>query len=660
MRSKIETFSSVLIANRGEIACRIIKTAKKCNLRTIAIYTKVDQDLPHVALADQSVLIGDGPIADSYLSIPKVINAALALKVEAIHPGYGFLSENADFAAACEKNDIIFIGPKPKSIKIMGNKAIAKKIVSAAGFPSIPGFELSKKTNSEILFLGKKVGYPLMIKATSGGGGKGMRLVNREEELHKELKIAEAEALSSFGSNEIIFERAITHARHVEIQVFGDAKGNLIHLGERDCSVQRRHQKIFEEAPSPKMNKKLRQAMGDTAVKIAKEIDYIGAGTIEFLLDRNNDFYFLEMNTRLQVEHPVTELVTGLDLVYLQFLVADGQSLPVKQNEIELKGHAIETRLYAENPSNGFLPSSGQLKSWSLQSSGGVRIDNGYSLGNLVTPFYDPMLAKIIGYGATRKQALNNLTYALENISIFGIQNNRSFLLEVLKQDQFLNGSAKISFLEENYPNGFSGQSPSSTEYALAAAFIYKNKLEQRVLEVQNMQNELIGWSNKGDIKSTLLIKHLEKEKRVDVTYLKTNNFQIAFDNDKLEVLLSDEETRVNGRIISPLSCNKSENTYQIINHESEFCFVEINQTEKIDRVVSTGIMQAPMHGVITDIFVATGQKVKVGDCLMVLEAMKMQHELIARIDGSIKKISTSPGKQVSVDDILMEIEPND
>ena len=507
MRPTFETFSSVLIANRGEIACRIIKTAKKYHLRTIAIYTRVDEELPHVKLADQSILIGDGPIAESYLSIPKIINAALALKVEAIHPGYGFLSENADFAAACAKNDIIFVGPKPKSIKIMGNKAAAKKIVSAAGFQCIPGCELRKKTNSEISFLGNKVGYPLMIKASSGGGGKGMRLVNREEELHKELKIAKAEALSSFGSNEIIFERAIKNARHVEIQIFGDTLGNVVHLGERDCSVQRRHQKIFEEAPCPKMNKKLRQAMGETAVKIAKEINYIGAGTIEFLLDSNDDFYFLEMNTRLQVEHPVTELVTGLDLVYLQFLIADGQSLPIKQNEIELRGHAIETRLYAEDPANDFLPSSGLLKSWSIEELQGVRIDNGYFKGNLVTPFYDPMLAKIIGYGATRKQALNNLTCALENTSIFGVQNNRSFLLEVLKQDQFLNGSAKTTFLEEIYPNGFSNRSPSSTEYALVAAFIYKNKLEQQVLKSQKVHDELVGWSNSGRIKSTLLIK---------------------------------------------------------------------------------------------------------------------------------------------------------
>tara|TARA_A100001015_G_scaffold318446_1_gene438365 strand:- start:5770 stop:7752 length:1983 start_codon:yes stop_codon:yes gene_type:complete len=660
MRSKIETFSSVLIANRGEIACRIIKTAKKCGLRAIGVYTKVDQDSLHVKLADQSILIGDGPIAESYLSIPKIINAALALKVEAIHPGYGFLSENADFATACKKNGLLFVGPKPKSIKIMGNKAEAKKVVSAAGFQCIPGYELNEETNNEISFLGNEVGYPLMIKASSGGGGKGMRLVNREEELHKELKIAQAEALNSFGSNEIIFERAIKNARHVEIQIFGDTLGNVIHLGERDCSIQRRHQKIFEEAPCPNMSKKLRHEMGETAVKIAKEINYIGAGTIEFLLDSNNDFYFLEMNTRLQVEHPVTELVTGLDLVYLQFLVADGQSLPIKQNEVVLKGHAIETRLYAEDPANNFLPSSGPLKSWVIQRSKGVRIDNGYCPGNVVTPFYDPMLAKIIGYGATRKQALRNLTCALENASIFGIQTNRSFLLEVLKQDQFLNGSAKTTFLEDIYPNGFSDKSASSTEYALVAAFIYKNKLEQQVPTLQNMQNELVGWSNRGRIKSTLLIKHLEKEKKVDVTYLENNKFLVGYDNNKLEVLLSEGETRVNGRLISPLSFNKSENTYQIINSESEFYFVEINQTDKIDQVVYTGTMRAPMHGVITDIFVTTGQRVKIGDCLIILEAMKMQHELVARVDGFVNKITTSSGKQVSIDDILIEIKPNE
>ncbi len=657
MKSKIETFSSVLIANRGEIACRIIKTAKKCRLRTVAVYTRVDKDLPHVKLADQSILIGDGSIAESYLSIPKIINAALALKVEAIHPGYGFLSENADFASACEKNNIKFVGPKPKSIKIMGNKANAKKIVSSAGFQCIPGCELREKTNSEISFLGKKIGYPLMIKASSGGGGKGMRLVTCSEELHKELKIAQGEAMSSFGSNEIIFERAITSARHVEIQIFGDTFGNIIHLGERDCSVQRRHQKIFEEAPCPKINKKLRQAMGETAVKIAKEINYIGAGTIEFLLDQNNDFYFLEMNTRLQVEHPVTEMVTGFDLVYLQFLVADGQSLPIKQNEIDLKGHAIETRLYAENPANEFLPSSGLLKSWNIHKPPGVRIDNGYYPGNLVTPFYDPMLAKIIGYGATRKEALNNLICALENTSIFGVQTNRSFLLEVLKKEQFVNGSAETTFLEEVYPNGFSNQSPSSSDYALAAAFIYKTRLEQQVL---NLQSELIGWSNMGSLKSTLTLKHSETEKRVDVTYLENNKFLVGYGNDKLEVLLRDGETRVNGRLISTIFFNRSENNYQITNHESEFCFVEINQTNKIDQLRSTSTIRAPMHGVITDIFFATGQRVKTGDCLIVLEAMKMQHELIARVDGNIDKICTSPGEQVSVDDILIEIEPND
>ena len=660
MKSTFETFSSVLIANRGEIACRIIKTAKKYHLRTIAIYTRVDAELPHVKLADQSILIGDGPIAESYLSIPKIINAALALKAEAIHPGYGFLSENADFAAACEKNGIIFIGPKPKSIKVMGNKAEAKKLVSDAGFRCIPGCELNEKIHNEISFFGKKVGYPLMIKASSGGGGKGMRLVNREEELHKQFKIAQAEALNSFGSNEIIFERAITDARHVEIQIFGDTLGNVIHLGERDCSVQRRHQKVFEEAPCPKMNKKLRQVMGETAVKIAKKINYIGAGTIEFLLDSNNDFYFLEMNTRLQVEHPVTELVTGLDLVYLQFLVADGQSLPIKQNEIELKGHAIETRLYAEDPANDFLPSSGPLKNWTIHGSQGVRIDNGYYPGNFVTPFYDPMLAKIIGYGATRTQALNNLTRALENASIFGIQTNRSFLLEVLKQDQFLSGRAKTTFLEETYPNGFSDKSPSSIEYALVAAFIYKEKLEQQVLKLQDMPNELVGWSNRGSIKSTLLIKYSEKEIKIDVTYLENNKFLVGYKNENFEVLLREGETCVNGRLISPLSFNKGENTYQIINYESEFCFVEINQTDKIDQLISTGVMRAPMHGVITDIFVSTGQRVKIGDCLMVLEAMKLQHELIARLDGSINKISTSPGEQVSVDDILIEIKPTD
>ena len=659
MKFDIATYSSVLIANRGEIASRIIKTAKKCGLKTIAVYTQADQNSPHVKLADVAILIGDGSVIDSYLSIPKIINAALSSKAESIHPGYGFLSENAAFAIACEKNNIIFIGPKPHSIKIMGNKAEAKKLVSAAGVTCIPGSDLIVKTPSEISSIASKVGYPLMIKAAAGGGGKGMRLVNHEKELHSALKLAKAEGLNSFGSDEVILERAIISARHVEIQIFGDSFGNVIHLGERDCSVQRRHQKVVEEAPCPVMNQKLRQSMGEIAVKVAKMIQYLGAGTVEFLLDDTENFYFLEMNTRLQVEHPVTELVTNLDLVHLQFLIADGQVLPVNQDDINFTGHAIEIRLYAEDPTKEFLPCSGPLHIWNIKESQGVRVDNGADDNSFVTPFYDPMLAKVIGHGATRTDALNNLIGALENTSIFGVRNNRNFLLHMLKQKKFRDGLATTSFLEEIYPTGFTDQAPSQTEYALVAALIYKKKLDQHLREAPSVQDELVGWSSKGSLNSTLLIRHSEEVKKVSITYQSQNRFLASLGVASFEVLLRDDEVRINGHLFPLLSFNNKLKDYQIITDETDFCFQEIYPSDKIAFAEKTGTLRAPMHGVIMDIFFTVGDTVKVGDCLMILEAMKMQHELIASIDGSVVEILTKKGNQVSVDDLLIEINPS-
>ena len=659
MKFDIATFSSVLIANRGEIASRIIKTAKNCGLKTIAVYTYADRNSPYVKLADEAILIGDGPVTESYLSIHKIINAALSSKAEAIHPGYGFLSENAHFAAACEKNGFIFIGPKPHSIKIMGNKAEAKQVVSSVGVPCIPGSDPLVGTPDEISSIANKVGYPLMIKAVAGGGGKGMRLVKYEKDLHSALKLAKAEGLNSFGSDEVILERAIISARHVEVQIFGDSHGNVIHLGERDCSIQRRHQKVVEEAPCPVMGQKLRQSMGEIAVKAAKKIKYLGAGTVEFLLDETENFYFLEMNTRLQVEHPVTELVTNLDLVYLQFLIADGQALPVSQDEIEFSGHAIEIRLYAEDPTQGFLPCSGPLDIWSIKESCGVRVDTGVAAGNFVTPFYDPMLAKVIGHGPTRTDALNNLIGALENTSIFGVRNNRNFLLHLLKQKKFRDGSATTTFMEEAYSNGFIDKEPSLNEYALVASLIYKQKLSQHLREAKNVQDELIGWSSKGTLSSIFLIKHTEEIKKVSVTYQSQDNFVVNLDNYSIEVLLSDDEVRINGHLFPLLSFNNKQNNYQIITDETDFYFKEIYPSDKIASTEKTGTMRAPMHGVIMDIFFSVGDVVKAGDCLMILEAMKMQHELIASIDGSVVELLTQKGKQVSVDELLIEINPS-
>ena len=658
MKFDIENFSSVLIANRGEIACRIIKTAKKCGLKTIVVYTHADNDSPHVKLADKAILIGDGPVTDSYLSIPKIINAALSSKAEAIHPGYGFLSENADFAIACEKNGLIFVGPKSHSIKIMGNKAEAKKIVSSVGVPCIPGSDLIVNTRNEISSIATTVGYPLMIKAVAGGGGKGMRLVNHESELHSALKVAKAEGLNSFGSDEVILERAIISARHVEIQIFGDSYGNVIHLGERDCSVQRRHQKIVEETPCPGISKKTSQSMGDIAVKAAKKIKYIGAGTVEFLLDDTGNFYFLEMNTRLQVEHPVTELVTNLDLVYLQFLIADGQTLPVSQDEVNFNDHAIEIRLCAEDPTKEFLPCSGRLDIWSIKETQGVRVDSGVTAGSPVSPFYDPMLAKVIGYGSTRTAALNNLIDALENASIFGVRNNRNFLLHLLKQKKFRDGSATTSFLEETYPNGFKDQIPSNTEYALVASLIYKQKLDQHFLEATNVLKDLIGWSNQGRTRTAFMIQHLDEVRKIHVTCQGQNNFLVNVGDETIEVLINNNEIRTNGNLFTLVSFNTSQNVYQIVTDETDFCFEEINYLDKIHQSEITGAIRAPMHGIIMDILVSPQARVKVGDCLIILEAMKMQHELIASFEGFIGEIFVTVGQQVSIDHLLIEIKP--
>ncbi|WP_372876492.1 acetyl/propionyl/methylcrotonyl-CoA carboxylase subunit alpha, partial [Pseudomonas sp.] len=395
-------FNKILIANRGEIACRVMRTAQDIGYRTVAVYSEADSDARHVHLADEAVCIGPAQVNQSYLLIDAIIAAAQKTGADAIHPGYGFLSENADFARACEAAGIVFIGPTVEAIHLMGSKRLSKIAMLQAGVPCIPGYEGAEQDDETLSREAERIGFPLMIKASAGGGGRGMRLVHESSELLAQIRTARSEAQNAFGSAELILERAVIQPRHVEIQVFGDAHGNIVYLGERDCSVQRRHQKVVEEAPCPLMTPELRQAMGEAAVKAAASVDYVGAGTVEFLLDRNGEFFFLEMNTRLQVEHPVTELITGQDLVAWQIRTASGQPLPLKQEEIRLTGHAMEVRLYAENSAQNFLPQTGQVLRWEPALLDGIRIDHGLLEGQVISPFYDPMLAKVIAYGATR------------------------------------------------------------------------------------------------------------------------------------------------------------------------------------------------------------------------------------------------------------------
>ena len=472
------TFTKILIANRGEIACRITRTAKTLGYRTVAVFSDADAGALHVREADEAARIGPPPAQESYLNIEALLAAAKLAGADAVHPGYGFLSENAAFAEACSKAGLIFIGPPAAAIDAMGNKARAKALMEAADVPCRARAIAARTSPTNILIAeGRRIGFPLMVKAAAGGGGRGMRLVTAAEDLPQALARSRSEAASAFGSDELILERAIADARHVEIQIFADRHGNVIHLGERDCSIQRRHQKVIEETPSPAVSTELREQMGEAAVAAARAIGYVGAGTVEFLLDRSQKFYFLEMNTRLQVEHPVTEAVTGLDLVAWQLRNAAGEKLPLAQHQVRFDGHAIEARLYAEDPQQNFLPQSGVLVDWRPASGAGVRIDHGLAPGQSVSPFYDPMLAKVIAHGATREEARRRLIAALEDTVALGLTTNRSFLIDVLRHPAFAAGEATTAFIDLHFlavSDAMRRPAPDARMRALAAVLMFE------------------------------------------------------------------------------------------------------------------------------------------------------------------------------------------
>jgi geranyl-CoA carboxylase alpha subunit len=445
--------STILIANRGEIACRIIESCRRLGIGTVAVYSDVDVGARHVALAETAVSLGPAPATESYLNIEAIIAAAQQTGATAIHPGYGFLAENADFARACVEAGLIFIGPTPDAIAAMGNKRAARELVAAAGVPILPGYDGTNQDDESFQTAAAEIGYPVMVKAAAGGGGKGMRLVAKPDELAEALTAARRESQQAFGSDELLLEKALVRPRHIEVQVFGDQQGQIIHLGERECSLQRRHQKVLEESPAPNLSVELRQMLGKTAVLAAQTINYTNAGTVEFLLDTNGSFYFLEMNTRLQVEHPVTELVTGLDLVAWQIKVAEGESLPLTQAEITFSGHAIEARLYAENPANDFLPVTGQVALWQPPAGEGVRVDHGLQTGDEVSIYYDPLLAKVIVYGADRKTAVRRLRRALNQTGLLGLITNLPFLRQVVGYPAFLAGELHTGFLADHFPD---------------------------------------------------------------------------------------------------------------------------------------------------------------------------------------------------------------
>lgn len=441
----------ILVANRGEIAIRVMKTAQKMGIKTVAVFSTIDRNSPHVKFADEAVCIGEAPSNQSYLRGDKIIEVAKRLNVDAIHPGYGFLSENADFAELCENNDIIFIGPRSKAIKIMGSKLAAKDAVKQYNIPMVPGIDEAITDVIKAKSIAKEIGFPILIKASAGGGGKGMRIVEKESDLESQMKRAISEATSAFGDGSVFIEKYVTSPRHVEIQVMADSHDNILHFFERECSIQRRHQKVVEEAPSSVLTPELRNKMGEAAVKVAKSCDYLGAGTVEFLLDADHNFYFLEMNTRLQVEHPVSEIITGVDLVELQIKIARGEALQIKQKDLKINGHALELRVYAEDPLNDFLPSVGNLNVYKLPEGEGIRVDNGFEEGMDIPIYYDPMLSKLITYGKTRDEAIQLMIKAIENYHIEGVQTTLPFGKFVFEHEAFRSGNFDTHFVKNYY-----------------------------------------------------------------------------------------------------------------------------------------------------------------------------------------------------------------
>ena len=663
----MHNFNSILIANRGEIACRVIRTAKTLGYRTVAVYSDADVGAPHVQLADDAVRIGPGPVGESYLVPELILQAAVSSGAESIHPGYGFLSENAAFAEAVESAGLIFIGPTREAIDVMGNKAESKRRMIEAGVPCVPGYEGHDQSDKTLLAEGLKIDLPLMVKAAAGGGGRGMRLVHDQADLANAIKLARAEAEGAFGSGELILEKAIIKPRHVEIQVFADTFGNTVHLGERDCSVQRRHQKVVEEAPCPVMTPELREKMGQSAIDAAKSVNYRGAGTVEFLLDDSGFFYFLEMNTRLQVEHPVTELITGLDLVALQISVAQGEPLGLSQTDINLEGHAIEVRLYTEDPSQDFLPASGPVDLWAPASGVGVRIDDGISTGQAISPFYDPMVAKVIGYGPSREAARLRLIGALKETVLFGTPNNKDFLIECLEKQSFIDGAATTAFIAEEFSEADLAVPPVSFSDSAVAATLdlwLENKahLQRSLLVSCELKNWTIASamvSRKqyqfGDLIHDLSISPVNSSADTyhvtDTTAEQSTVIQVVSMQNNMAVVLLDGV-----KLVAQFMQRQRGQIYCSVQGRGAFFKDLIILDGAVDDAAGGGRVIAPMHGLLLEVLVKPGDEVSNGQTLAVLEAMKMHYEIQAEIDGTVDEVTAVAGKQVAADDVLIEI----
>ena len=641
----------ILIANRAEIACRVIDSVQAAGFDAIAVHSDADAQSRFVSMADASVAIGGQTPAESYLDIDKIINAAKAADADAIHPGYGFLSENADFAKACADNNIKFIGPSSDAINLMGNKASAKDLMIKAGVPCVPGYQGTAQDNAHLIKEAKKIGAPIMVKAAAGGGGRGMRLVTDLADLPDALDSARAESTSAFGSDELILEKAIVDGRHIELQIAGDSHGNVIHLGERDCSAQRRHQKVIEECPSPFVTPALRAKMGEAAVNAAKAVNYEGVGTVEFLVDEKENFYFLEMNTRLQVEHPVTELVTDTDLVDWQLRIASGEPLPCEQSDIHFDGHAIEVRIYAEDPLNNFMPQTGKIHYFEPYDNVGVRIDHGLHSGCQITPYYDAMLAKLICWGKDREEARRRLIRALTQTRILGLTTNKSFLVDLLEQQTFVKGDTTTGFINEQLLGQLRAKNTDEL-IAVNAALIAHHS--------SHSAGSSGGWSNTEPmfIRDTLLIGGRE----VSVTSLATDiGFEVLVDGNEHLVQITHCES---GTLIYNYNGVAKEAVFYLSDEETSIDFGKDNLNAKIMTYApatsadgsGSGQIHASTEGLVVKVLVAEGEKVTKDQPLVIVEAMKMEHRHLADGDGEVIQVAVETGNQVKNRQLMVEL----
>lgn len=661
-------FKRILIANRGEIACRIIKTAKSMAIETVAVYSEADRSSLHVKQADFAEFIGPAPVSESYLDIDAIIGAAKKWQADAIHPGYGFLSENPKLAKACSENDIVFIGPSTSAIEAMGSKSQAKAIMSEANVPLVPGYHGADNSVEHLLTEADKIGYPVMLKATQGGGGKGMRVVNSAAEMPLAIDGAQREALSSFGDKQLLVEKCILQPRHVEVQVFADQHGHCVYLSDRDCSIQRRHQKVVEEAPAPGLSDELRKQMGEAAVQAAQAIDYVGAGTVEFLLDSRGQFYFMEMNTRLQVEHPVTELITGVDLVEWQFKVAAGEHLPISQSKITHNGHSIELRIYAEDADNDFMPSTGRIDYLHEPVSDNnvrlahVRVDSGVTQGDIISEYYDPMISKLIVWGQTRNIALKQLKQALTQYHVRGVTTNIGYLHSIISQQAFANIELDTGFLV-THQQGISEQQNVSDSIWLTLAAVAR-------------WNDLISESD-----SSTLPAPTTQGFRLSVDNVYRFNFTDANANHHVRLQQSSQDTGSHftircGEELHQVILLESGNQFIVDIDSVRYTFNALNDEQKttlfylgqqrtfahqpnfdsakdVDDELSP---TAPLNGVISAVMIKKGDEVAAGDPLLVLEAMKMEYTITAPVAATVDEVFYQHGDQVQHGSILLHL----